>query len=70
MWREACCTHVRAGALDVNEKIQTAFLSMIGKPTKEFVHVDMAAKMTELGLTTLVPDEVWPPAMAVRELAT
>ena len=37
---------------------------------KEPVHVDMAAKLGEIGLGHLVPESLWPPANAVRELAT
>ena len=38
--------------------------------TKEFVHVDMHAKMTEKGLVNLFPVVCWPETKAVAEVAT
>ena len=34
------------------------------------VYIDMAEKLTELGLVSLIPEELWPPVNATRELAT
>ena len=38
--------------------------------TKEFVHVDVHAKMLEMGLVNLFPVVCWPQTKAVAEVAT
>ena len=42
----------------MSEALQASLLRMIGKPIKEFVHVDFGAKLTEKGLADLFPEEV------------
>ena len=37
---------------------------------KEPVFIDMAQRLTELGLISLIPESLWPPVNALRELAT
>ena len=41
-----------------------ALKEAFGKP-KEFVHVDLDAELTKLGLKKFVPLDLWPPSMAV-----
>lgn len=50
--------------------IEKAILRASGRDVEDFVHVDMAAKMVDLGLDSLMPSAVWPPPLATRELAT
>ena len=43
---------------------------MLGKPKPAVVHVDMAKRLKDLGLSEFFPDTLWPPTAAVRELAS
>ena len=59
------CVHVHAGS-----KTDRYLKSLAFGKTKEFVHVDMHAKMTEKGLVNLFPVVCWPETKAVAEVAT
>jgi hypothetical protein len=50
--------------------VQAALLCLLGKPAKDFVHVDMTENMTSLGFAKHFPSDAWPPHNAVRETAT
>ena len=58
-----------AGSWDFDSSFQKAFVKHFGKG-KEWVYVDMHAKLTELGLVDHFPPSTWPATSAVRELAT
>ena len=42
-----------------------ALKEAFGTKPKEFVHVDLDAELTKLGLKKFVPLDLWPPSMAV-----
>ena len=53
-----------------NSLFEKALLKMMGKEKEEAAHVDLAARMTELGLARAFPSECWPPTNAVKKLAS
>ena len=48
-----------AGDGSTGHLLQDALLHLVGKPTRELVAVDMGAKIAELGLAELIPEEVY-----------
>ena len=58
------------GSCVVDRRMQEVVLCMLGKPKPAVVHVDMAKRLKDLGLSEFFPDTLWPPTAAVRELAS
>ena len=51
-------------------RMSDAIITALGGKSRDVVHVDLKAKLTEKGLTKFHSENCWPPAAAVRELAT
>ncbi len=55
---------------DMDSKLQSALMAVLGKAKKEMVPVDLSSMLRQQGLDLYFPTEAWPPTAAVRELAT
>ncbi len=53
---DVSCTCVCAGQ-STNELLQSMLLSMIGKPSKQWAHVELSKELRELGLSDHHPVE-------------